>query len=110
VTPTTVPPTTGPPTTVPPTTVPPVTPKVRVKDKVRAGTMLKVRGRDLPVRKVSITLGGKKLGTAKVTDGRFVVTRMVPKSLKGRTVLRVLDRKGEVLVRATVRVMRRKAA
>ena len=109
-TPTTVPPTTGPPTTVPPTTVPPVTPKVRVKDKVRAGTMLKIRGRDLQVRKVSITLGGRKLGSARVEDGRFVVTRRVPKSLSGKTVLRVLDRNGEVLVRATVRVVRRKAA
>jgi hypothetical protein len=108
--PTTVPPTTVPPTTVPPATAPPVTPKVRVKDKVRAGTMLKIRGRDLTVGKVSITLGGKKLGTAEVEDGRFAVSRKVPNSLKGRTVLRVLDRKGEVLVRVAVRVVRRKAA
>ena len=108
--PTTVPPTTVPPTTVPPTTVPPVTPKVRVKDKVRAGKVLKIRGRDLSVNKVSITLGGKKLGTAKVADGRFSVKRKVPKNLFGKTVLRVLDRTGEVIVRATVRVLRRKAA
>ncbi|MCF6378273.1 hypothetical protein L2K70_11725 [Nocardioides KLBMP 9356] len=111
-----VPPTTGPPTTAPPTTVPPVTlppqaaAKVRVKDKVRAGKMLKIRGRDLAVNKVSITLGGKKLGTAKVEDGRFVVVRKVPKNLSGKAVLRVLDRTGDVLVRATVKVLKRKAA
>ncbi|MCF6378275.1 hypothetical protein L2K70_11735 [Nocardioides KLBMP 9356] len=111
-----VPPTTGPPTTVPPTTVPPVTlppqaaGKVRVKDKVRAGKMLKIRGRDLSATKVSITLGGKKLGTAKVEDGRFAVTRKVPKNLSGKAVLRVLDRSGDVLVRTTVKVLRRKAA
>jgi len=109
------PPTTVPPTTVPPTTVPPVTlpeeaaAKVRVKDKVRAGAMLKVRGRYLQVPKVSITLGGKKLGTAKVDDGRFVVRRKVPARLSGRTVLRVLDRAGEVLARTTVRVLKSKA-
>jgi hypothetical protein len=107
--PTTVPPTTVPPTTVPPVT-PPVSPKVRVKGEVRAGAAFKIRGRDLQVRKVSITLGGEKLGTAKVTDGRFAVSRTVPKSLSGKTVLRVLDRKGEVLARATVRVLRRKSA
>lgn len=112
---------TGEPTTTPsptpsttptptPTPVPGVAPKVRVKEKVRAGGNLKIRGRDLSVNKVSITLGGKKLGTAKVADGKFVVWRKVPKSLSGRTVLRVLDRKGEVIVRATVRVLRRKAA
>ena len=108
--PTTVPTTTVPPTTVPPTTVPPVTPKVRVKDKVRAGATLRIRGRDFPVEKVSITVGGKKLGTAKVTDGKFEIRRRVPTSLSGKTVLRVLDRKGEVLVRTTVRVVRRNAA
>ncbi|MBA2954060.1 hypothetical protein HZF07_10055 [Nocardioides sp. CGMCC 1.13656] len=108
--PTTVPPTTVPPTTVPPTTVPPVTPKVRVKDKVRAGATLRIRGRDFPVSKVSITLGGKKLGTAEVTDGKFDVRRRVPTSLSGKTVLRVLDRTGDVLVRTTVKVLKRKAA
>ncbi|MCF6378276.1 hypothetical protein L2K70_11740 [Nocardioides KLBMP 9356] len=112
--PTTVPPSTLPPTTVPPTTVPPVplppqaAAKVRVRDKVRAGKMLKIRGRDLSVTKVSITLGGKKLGTAKVEDGRFVVTRKVPKNLSGKAVLRVLDRSGDVLVRTTVKVLRSK--
>lgn len=113
--PTTVPPTTVPPTTTPPTTVPPVTPpgltpKVRIKDKVRAGQKITVRGRDLAVNKVRITFGGKKLAVVKVEDGRFKVRRVVPKGMKGRKVLRVLDRKGEVLVQAKVRVLKRKAS
>lgn len=106
----------APTTTATPTTTPTaiptpgVTPKVRVKDKVRAGKALKVRGRDLSVNKVNITLAGKKLATAKVKGGRFKVTRIVPKNLSGKKVLRVLDRKGEVLVKTTVRVLKRKAA
>ena len=47
---------------------------------------------------------------AKVADGRFSVKRKVPTNLSGKTVLRVLDRTGEVLARATVRVVRRNAA
>jgi alpha-L-rhamnosidase len=109
--PTTTPPTT-PPTTTPPTTppTPGVEPKVRVKKQVRAGKPMKIRGRDLSVNKVRISLGGKKLAVVKVKDGRFTVKKVVPKNLKGRKVLRILDRKGETLVKTTVRVIKRKAA
>lgn len=65
---------------------------------------------DLRVDRVSITLGGKKLGTVKVIDGKVSVTRVVPKNLSGKAVLRVRDREGEVLVRATIRVVRTKGA
>lgn len=115
-TPTTPAPTTPAPTTTPapPTTTPSpapgVEPKVRVKDKVRAGAPMKIRGRDLSVTKVRITLGGKKLAVVKVKDGRFTVKKVVPKNLKGTKVLRVLDRKGQTLVAAKVRILKRKAA
>ena len=38
------------------------------------------------------------------------VRKVVPRNRSGKTVLRVLDRKGEVLARTTVRVIRRQAA
>jgi hypothetical protein len=87
-----------------------VEPKVRVKSKVQAGKKLTIRVRDLSVNKVSITLGGKKLGTMTVKDGKVSLTRVVAKSLAGKKVLRVLDSTGEVLVRATIRVVKRKAS
>ncbi|WP_165355057.1 family 78 glycoside hydrolase catalytic domain [Nocardioides oleivorans] len=111
-TPTTTPTATPTPTTNPtPTTTPTpvVEPKVTVKSKVGAGKKLKVRIRDLSVNKVSITLAGKKLGTVKVKDGKVSVTVTVPKNLSGKKVLRVLDRKGEVLLQTTVRVVRKAA-
>ncbi|WP_210438579.1 glycosyl hydrolase [Nocardioides xinjiangensis] len=105
--PTTSPTPTSTPTPTSPTPAPAVEPTVRVKSKVKAGRSIRIRGRDLPVSKVRITLGGKKLGTAEVEDGRFTVTRKVPGNLSGRRVLRILDRRGEVLARAVVRVVRR---
>jgi hypothetical protein len=104
--PTTAPPTTTPPTATPPTTTPVVEPKVRVKGKVRAGRPIKLRGRDFSASKVRISLGGKKLAVAKVEDGRFTVRKVVPKGLKGRKVLRVVDRKGTTVFRTTVRVLK----
>ena len=112
-TPTTPVPTTTPTTPAPtttPTPTPAVSPKVTVKGKVRAGKAFKIRVRDLAVNKVSITLAGKKLGTVKVKDGKVAVTRIVPKNLSGTSVLRVLNRKGEVLAKTTIKVLKRKAA
>jgi alpha-L-rhamnosidase len=97
-------------TPTPTTPVPAVEPKVRVKSKVQAGKKLRIRISDLSVNKVSITLGGKKLGTVKVKDGKVSVTRVVPKNLSGTSVLRILDRTGEVLARTTIRVVKGKAA
>ena len=99
------------PTTTPTPTTPTPTPvvqaKVRVKpSKVRAGESFKVIGRNLTVRKVSITLGGRELGTVKVKDGRFRVTKVAPKRLSGRTVLRLLDRDGDVVARTSIRVLK----
>jgi alpha-L-rhamnosidase len=102
-------PTTPSPTTAP-TPTPGASPKVRVKAEVRAGQPMKIRGRDFSVPKVRITLAGKKIAVVKVEDGRFAVREVVPKNLKGKKALRILDRKGEVLVKTTVRVMKRKAA
>ena len=62
------------------------------------------------VNKVSITLGGKKLGTVKVKDGKVAVTRVAPKNLSGKKVLRVLNRKGEVVAKTTIKVLKWKAA
>ncbi|MBS2939798.1 hypothetical protein KDN32_18810 [Nocardioides sp. J2M5] len=109
----TVPPTSSPtptptpsPTATPTPTPPAVEPTVRVKRTVRAGKVLKVRGRDVAAAKVRITLGGRKLAVVKVVDGRFVARKVVPENLSGRKVLRVLDRKGEVLFRTTLRIKR----
>ncbi|WP_210502741.1 alpha-L-rhamnosidase [Nocardioides xinjiangensis] len=106
-------PTTSPtptPTTSPDPTTPTVEPKVKVKSKVRAGKRVKIRVRDLAVKKVTFTLGGRKLGAVEVKDGKAVLIARVPRSLSGKTVLRVLDRGGDVLAKATIRVVRRKAA
>ena len=46
----------------------------------------------------------------KVKDGKFAVTKIVPKNLSGKTVLRVLDREGEVVAKTTIKVLKRKAA
>ena len=46
----------------------------------------------------------------KVKDGKVAVTKIVPKNLSGKSVLRVLDRRGEVLVKTTIRVLKSKAA
>ena len=106
--PTNPPPTNPPPTNPPPTNPPPtVEPTVKVLGKVRAGKRIKVRGRHLPVNKVRVTLGGRKLAIVKVRNGRFVVRKVVPKRLSGRKVLRVLDRRGEVIVSTRVRIRRR---
>ncbi|WP_435741965.1 glycosyl hydrolase [Nocardioides sp. SYSU DS0663] len=88
---------------------PTVEPKVTVRAKVRAGQSLKVRGKNLPVNRVTITLAGKKLAAVKVKDGRFAVTRTVPRNLAGKKVLRVLGRKGEVHFKTTIKVLKRKA-
>ncbi|WP_210502743.1 glycosyl hydrolase [Nocardioides xinjiangensis] len=103
--PTTSPTPTTTPTPISPAPVPIVGPKVRVKSTVKAGTSVRIRGRNLPVSKVGITLGGKKLATAEVEDGRFEVRAKVPNHLSGRKVLRVLDRRGEGLVSTTVKVV-----
>lgn len=98
-------PTTTPTTT--PTPSPAVTPKITIKGKIKAGKQVTVRVRDLSVSKIKVTLGGKKLAVVKVRDGRASVTAVVPKNLKGRKVLRVLDRSGHVLAQMTVRVVKR---
>ncbi|WP_207208652.1 glycosyl hydrolase [Nocardioides oleivorans] len=90
-----------------PTPTPVVEPKVTVKGKVKAGQRLKVRIRDLSVNKVELTLGGRKLAVAKVKDGKVTITTVVPRGMTGRKVLRVLDRKGTVLYKTTVRVTKR---
>lgn len=87
---------------------PPVAgPTVTVKHKVKAGKTLRIRIRGLSVSRVEITLGGRKLAVAKVDDGRVSVRPVVPQNMSGRKVLRVLDRRGELLARTTVRVVRR---
>jgi alpha-L-rhamnosidase len=108
-TPTPSPTTTPTPTTAPTPAPPAAQPKVTVKSKVKAGKKIKIRVRDLSINRVSLTLGGKKLGTVKVKDGKAVLVAKVPKSLSGKTVLRVLNRKGDVLAKATIRVMKRRA-
>lgn len=107
-TPTTPPtPTTGPTPTTPTPTTPAAKPTISIKGKVRAGKRITVRISNLSVDRVSVTLGGRKLGSVQVKGGNALLKPVVPKTLKGRTVLRVRDRSGNVLARATVRVVKR---
>ena len=81
---------------------------MKAKEKVRAGARLKVVLRNVQEGRVTITLGGRKLGSVRIDGDRVKVWKKVPGRLKGKKVLRVLDRHGDLLARTTVRVMRKK--
>ena len=84
--------------------------KVTVKGKVRAGKAFKIT--DVTWRSTRSVHHAER---QEARDGQgqrrtFAVTKIAPKNLSGKSVLRVLDREGDVVAKTTIKVLKRKAA